>query len=163
MSGTVETKRPAPITIYASFEHAADYLRSPFLLLIRLFWGWQFLTTGWGKLHNLPHVREFFASLGVPAPAIMAPAIATLEFVGGILLIVGLLTRLTGLLLACNMFVAYVTGDREAVASLFSSDPSKFLAADPFSFLLASLIVLCCGAGLFALDTLIFRKNQPRT
>src|SRR5271154_3363788 len=104
---------------YRGFCNMVNFLRSPFLLLIRLYWGWQFMQTGWGKLHNLSHVREFFASLDIPAPGLMAPAIASLEFFGGILLIVGLASRLTGFLLACNMFVAYLTDSREALWSFF--------------------------------------------
>ncbi len=136
---------------YCRFKHYAARLDSPFLLLVRLYWGWQFMQTGWGKLHSLAHVRDFFASLGIPAPGFTAPAIASLEFFGGMLLIVGLATRLTGLLLACNMFVAYVTSDREALSSILSN-PGKFYAADPFTFLFASLIVLVFGAGFFSLD-----------
>ncbi len=109
------------------------------------------MQTGWGKLHNLPHVQEFFASLGIPAPGLMAPAIASLEFFGGMLLILGLATRLTGFLLACNMFTAYLTADREALGSIFH-DPGKFYNADPFTFLFASLMVLIFGAGFFSLD-----------
>jgi len=140
--------------LYRRFCSAAHLLRSPFLLFVRLYWGWQFIQTGWGKLHNLSHVKEFFSSLGIPAPGLMAPAISCLEFFGGILLIVGLATRLIGLLLACNMLVAYITGDLMALKSIFS-DPGKFYIADPFTFLFASLIVLIFGAGLFSLDALI--------
>jgi len=140
--------------LYRRFCSAAHLLRSPFLLFVRLYWGWQFIQTGWGKLHNLSHVKEFFSSLGIPAPGLMAPAISCLEFFGGILLIIGLATRLIGLLLACNMLVAYITGDLMALKSIFS-DPGKFYIADPFTFLFASLIVLIFGAGLFSLDALI--------
>jgi putative oxidoreductase len=147
------------ISLYGRFAHLADFLRSPFLLLVRLYWGWQFMQTGWGKLHNLGHVKAFFTSLGIPAPAVMAPAISMLEFVGGILLIVGLGSRLIGLLLAGNMFVAYVTSDRQALGSVLS-DPAKFYIADPFTFLFASLIVLVFGAGLFSLDALLARRRQ---
>ena len=35
----------------------------------RLTLGWIFLQSGWGKLHSLPKVIEFFRSLGIPAPA----------------------------------------------------------------------------------------------
>src|ERR1700761_8033440 len=101
--------------LYGRFCAVSRLLRSPFLLFVRLYWGWQFLETGWGKLHNLSHVRDFFSSLGIPAPGFTAPAIASLEFFGGILPIVGLGSRLIGLLLAGNMFVAYVTSDREAL------------------------------------------------
>jgi putative oxidoreductase len=129
--------------------------------MIRLYWGWQFAQTGWGKLHNLAHVQEFFTSLGIPAPGIMAPSIATLEFVGGLLLILGLGTRLIGLLLAGNMLVAYLAADREALASVFS-DPGKFYNADPFTFLLAAVLVLIFGAGVFSLDALLTRSSKGR-
>ena len=145
--------------LYRHFSHYASQLQSPFLLAVRLYWGWQFMQTGWGKLHNLSHVTEFFASLGIPLPGLMAPAIASLEFFGGILLIAGLATRLTGLLLACNMFVAYVTSDREALASFFK-DPGKFYIADPFTFLFISLIVLVFGAGFFSLDYYLSHRNK---
>jgi putative oxidoreductase len=144
---------------YCMFKHYAARLDSPFLLVIRLYWGWQFTLTGWGKLHNLPHVREFFTSLGIPAPGLMATAIASLEFFGGILLIVGLASRLTGFLLACNMFVAYVTADREALSSFFS-DPGKFYVADPFTFLFISLIIFIFGAGFFSLDYFFTHRRK---
>ncbi|HZD51306.1 MAG TPA: DoxX family protein [Silvibacterium sp.] len=140
--------------LYGRFCALARLLRSPFLLFVRLYWGWQFIQTGWGKLHNLSHVTEFFASLHIPAPGLMAPAISCLEFFGGILLIVGLGTRLIGLLLSCNMLVAYITGDLMALKSIFS-DPGKFYVADPFTFLFASLIAFIFGAGLFSLDAAI--------
>lgn len=140
--------------LYHRFCAAARLLRSPFLLFVRLYWGWQFMQTGWGKLHNLPHVTQFFASLGIPAPGLMAPFISCLEFFGGILLISGLGTRLIGLLLAGNMLVAYITSDLPALKSIFS-DPGKFYIADPFTFLFASLIVFIFGAGLFSLDAVI--------
>ena len=58
--------------LYSGFVRAVSSLQSPFLLLVRLYWGWQISQNGWGKLHNLPHVTEFFASLGLPAPAFTA-------------------------------------------------------------------------------------------
>ncbi len=144
---------------YAKFEEVAAYGRSPLLLAIRLYWGWQFAQSGWGKLHSLPRVTEFFTSLHIPLPGANAHFVASLEFIGGILLILGLGSRLISLLLAGNMLVAYWTADHEALFSILS-DPGKFYVADPFTFLFASLIVLVFGAGLFSLDTLVFRKRQ---
>ncbi len=54
------------------------------------------------------------------------------------------------------MTVAYITGDREALLSIFS-DPDKFSAAAPFTYLMASLIVLIFGPGRYSLDCLIER------
>jgi putative oxidoreductase len=54
------------------------------------------------------------------------------------------------------MLVAYITADREALSSIFSS-PGKFYGADPYTFLFAALLVLIFGAGLFSLDRLLGR------
>ncbi len=95
--------------------------------------------------------------MNLPYPAFTAAFVANVEFFGGILLILGLASRFTGLVLAINMFVAYWTADHEALKSIFS-DPGKFYVADPYTFLFASLMVLIFGAGFFSLDTVIARK-----
>jgi uncharacterized membrane protein YphA (DoxX/SURF4 family) len=84
----------------------------------------------------------------------MAVFIACVEFFGGIFLALGLVSRITGLVLTVNMTMAYVIGDREALLSFFS-DPDKFIAAAPFAFLIVSLIVLNFGAGKISVDTAI--------
>jgi len=147
--------------LYALFVRVATSLQSPFLLVIRLYWGWQISQNGWGKLHNLSHVTEFFASLGLPAPGATATFVSTFEFVGGILLAIGLLSRIVGLGLMIDMFMAYITADREALASVFS-DPGKFYNADPFIFLFVGLIILIFGPGKLAVDALIERTSQKK-
>lgn len=146
---------------YGLLTKTGDGMKSPFLLAVRLYWGWQFAQSGWGKLHNLEHVTEFFTSLGIPMPHLNAIFIANLEFFGGLLLIAGLATRLIGLVLTCNMLVAYITADREALTSIFS-DPGKFYGADPYTFLFASLIALIFGGGLLSLDAFIARRVRAR-
>ncbi len=145
--------------LYTRFEHLAALGKSPLLLLVRLYWGWQFVQTGWGKLHSLPKVTEFFASLNIPLPGPTAHFCATLEFLGGLLLIFGLASRLTGLLLACNMLVAYLLADQDALKSIISN-PGKFYGADPYTFLFASVLVLVFGAGIFSLDYLLAGKRE---
>ena len=117
--------------MYAWAIRAANVLQSPFLLFVRLYWGWQLIQSGWGKLHNLQKVTEFFTSLDLPMPAQMAFFISCVEFFGGLLLVLGLLSRLNALVLTVNMITAYVTADREALLSFFS-DPDKFSAAAPY-------------------------------
>lgn len=142
---------------YGRVVAAVSRLQSPMLLAVRLYWGFQFAQTGWGKLHHLQKITEFFASLNIPFPAFNAPFVSSLELVGGILLMLGLASRPISFLLAMNMLVAYWTADREAFTSVFS-DPGKFYAADPYTFLFASLMILIFGAGFFALDTLLARR-----
>ena len=143
--------------LYRRVASASSSLQSVMLLAVRLYWGFQFAQTGWGKLHNLVKITGFFGRLNIPFPGLSAPFVSTLEFVGGILLMLGLSSRPVALLLACNMFVAYWTADREALSAIFS-DPGKFYAADPYTFLFASLMVLIFGSGLFAVDTLIAKR-----
>lgn len=75
------------------------------------------------------------------------------------LLAIGLGSRVIAFLLTADMAVAYWVGDHEAFLSFFS-DPDKFSAAAPFTFLVASLIVLIFGPGKLALDTLITKRLE---
>jgi len=136
------------------FFGLVSFLQSPFLLFVRLYWGWQLAQSGWGKLHHLSNVAEYFGTLGLAMPAQMAVFIACVELFGGIFLALGLLSRITGLVLTVNMIMAYVIGDHDALLSFFS-DPDKFIAAAPFAFLIVSLIVLIFGAGKISVDTAI--------
>jgi putative oxidoreductase len=146
--------------LYDRFFTFISYLQSPFLLFVRLYWGWQLIQSGWGKLHHLSNVTEFFTSLGLPMPAQTALAISSLEFFGGIALAIGLLSRFTAFVLMINMIVAYITADREALFSIFK-DPDKFYAAAPYTFLVATVIVLLFGPGKFAVDALLERRFGP--
>lgn len=143
--------------LYLRGADLASSLKSPFLLAVRLYWGWQLVQSGWGKLHHLDRVTDFFTSLSLPAPGVTAHFVSSLELVGGIALILGLAMRLFGLMLTVNMLAAYWTADRDALKSIFS-DPGKFYNADPFTFLFAALVVLIFGAGLFSLDAVLERK-----
>jgi putative oxidoreductase len=142
--------------LHDSFYNVVSYAQTPFLLFVRLYWGWQLVESGWGKLHHLEKVTEFFTSLGLPMPGPTAVFISSLEFFGGILLALGLFSRVISLLLTVNLITAYITADREALFSFFSN-PDKFTAAAPFTFLFASLIILIFGPGKIAVDTLLGR------
>jgi putative oxidoreductase len=129
-------------------------LQSPFLLAVRLYWGWQFMQTGWGKLTDIGKVVGFFTNLGIPAPALNAYFVSALEFGGGVLLILGFGSRLIALPLVIDMLVAYITADREALFSIISN-PDKFTGAAPYTFLIASIIVLIFGPGQISADALL--------
>jgi putative oxidoreductase len=148
--------------LHGSFVAAASHVQSPFLLLVRVYWGWQLAQNGWGKLHSLERVTAFFTSLNLPFPGQTAVFIATLEFVGGIFLAIGLFSRLTALVLTVDMLMAYIVADREALFS-FIYDPDKFSAAAPFTVLLAALLVLIFGPGKISLDTLLERRASKGT
>ena len=141
---------------YEVLIKTASSLQSFFLLVVRLYWGWQFAQTGWGKLQHLPKVTNFFATLGIPAPAFSAVAISWLELIGGIGLALGSGSRFWGLLLAGDMFVAYLTASRQNLLAIFS-DPGKFYGDDAYTFFFASVLILVFGPGKFAVDVLLKR------
>ena len=147
--------------VYGWFLCGASACQSPFLLAVRLYWGWQFWQSGWGKLMDIPKVTGYFSSLGVPFPGLNAHFIALLEAGGGILLALGLFSRIIALPLVIDMVVAYVMADREALGAIFS-DPDKFYAAAPYTFLFASLLILFFGPGKLSLDTLIVSYRKKR-
>ena len=144
------------LSLYRRSERGLDWMQAPLLLLVRLYWGWQFAQAGWGKLHNLDHVTEFFTTLGIPAPHLNALVVAVVEFAGGVLLALGLGSRLVALLLFLNMSVAFEAADREALGQILS-DPGKFYSADPYTFWFAALLILIFGPGWMAIDALLAR------
>ena len=141
---------------------AGTALQSPFLLLVRLYWGWQFIETGWGKVNHLDKVTEFFTSLGIPFAALQAPFVAGLELVGGMLLLVGLVSRPIALLLAINMLVAYIAADREALLAIVSN-PEQFYHAAPYTFLFATMLIFIFGPGKASIDAWIAGKKPEPT
>jgi putative oxidoreductase len=146
---------------YLLVERVLFRLQSPFLLAVRLYWGWQFFQTGLGKLTGIEKVVDFFTSLGIPFPVFNAYLVGSLECVGGILLFLGLGSRLIALPLTINMLVAYITADREALLSFFS-EPGKFYGADPYTFLFASILILIFGPGKLSLDSALAYLHKRR-
>jgi hypothetical protein len=109
------------VRCYARCTRTLTPLRDGFLLLVRLYWGWQLIGAGWGKLMNVGATAQFFEGLGIPLPAVA--------------------------------FLTAHTGDARAVLS----EPSRLVTSPPFTFLLASAIVLLFGPGVVSLDTLVRR------
>ena len=129
-------------------------LQSPVLLIIRLYWGWQFFQTGKGKLMDVSKPAQYFASLGIPFPHFQAILVGCTECFGGLLLLAGLASRLISVQLAIVLTVAYLTADIDRVRAILS-DPDKFVTADEFLFLFAVVIVFVFGPGALSLDALI--------
>ena len=121
-------------------------------LLARVTVGWVFATTGWAKLHNVQKVVDYFTDLGIPYPQIQAPFASANEFVCGVLLLVGLATRVASIPLIVVMLVAIRSAQWENVdsaAALFGLVEWSCIA------LLAWLAI--AGPGAMSLDALIAR------
>ncbi len=147
--------------LLAKLDTVAAFLQSPLLLAVRLYWGWQFAQTGWGKLMNLDRTAGFFASLDIPLPKVNAVLAGGTECLGGALLALGLFARPVSVPLIFTMLVAYWTADRDALNAIVSN-PDQFVTAAPFLFLLASLIVLAFGPGKLSLDVLLGKEGGAK-
>jgi putative oxidoreductase len=134
------------------------------LLALRLYWGFVFFMAGWGKLHNIPNVTEFFQSLNIPLPGLNAYIASSIECFGGLLLLIGLGSRLVAIPLAIVMIVALTTVHTGGLQMIWD-DPDTFLKELPVSFLMVALIVFAVGPGMFSVDGLLkrffFNKRQP--
>ena len=142
------------------FVPSTNSFQSLLLLIIRLYWGWEFFLTGKGKLMDLERPAAFFQSLGIPFPYAQAMLAGATECFGGLLLLAGLCSRLISIPLTILLTVAYLTADLDKVKTIFS-DPDKFLTADEFLFLFVVVLVLAFGPGKFSLDWVIKRKVAP--
>ena len=133
-----------------------------FLLAIRVLVGWGFIIAGWGKLTNVEATAKYFADLNIPLPTLNVYFAGASEAVGGALLILGAASRISTLPLVGTMIVAYATAHKEIFADLFA-DPNAFVkeflgpAAPPTPYLMAVLVVLLFGPGLFSVDGLLKR------
>ena len=131
------------------------WLQPVLLLGIRLYWGWHFATTGWGKLNNLAKVTAYFGdTLHIPFPKLNAIMAGSTECGGGVLLLLGLGSRFVPIPLIVTMAVAYATAEQDALHALWT-DPDKFVSADPFLFLYATVLIFAFGPGPFSLDRLL--------
>jgi putative oxidoreductase len=122
--------------------------------LARLTLGWVFLLSGWGKLHHLDDVIEFFGSLGIPAPQLQAPFAAGVEFVCGGLLLLGLFSRLAAAPLVVVMIVAIATARREELTSL-----GVLFGFIEYLYIVLLGYVAIEGPGPLSLDALLRRRR----
>ncbi|HUE54164.1 MAG TPA: DoxX family protein [Terriglobales bacterium] len=78
--------------------------------VLRVIVGVVFLVHGSQKLFSFGFsgVTAFFTHAGIPLPAVSAPLVTLVEFLGGLALILGVGTRVAALLLACDMVGAIV-------------------------------------------------------
>jgi putative oxidoreductase len=152
-----------PASLYHKLNNVlallAGLLRPLFLLIIRLYWGWQFFLTGKGKLMNLDRTANYFASLNIPMPKLNAILAASTECVGGLLLLLGLGGRIVPVPLIFCLTVAYLTAEKDELHAIFS-DPDKFTGAAPFLFLFAAVIIFIFGPGKLSLDALFAKKTS---
>jgi putative oxidoreductase len=124
----------------------------------RLTVGLVFFQSGWGKLHNLEGVTQYFTDLGLPAPAFQATLASTTEFVCGGLLLLGLATRFAALPLVITMCVAIRTALWDQVDGLGS-----LVGLSEFAYIALLVWLATAGPGPLSLDWIIERvmRREP--
>ena len=81
------------------------------------------------------------------------------ECFGGLLLLIGLFSRVISVPLVFTMVVAYLTADIDKVKGIFQ-EPDKFVSADPFLFMLTAILVFAFGPGKLSADYLLARRTR---
>lgn len=126
-------------------------------LVARAIIGYVFVSSGWGKLHNLPKVIDFFKSLNIPVPELHAPVVSGLELVCGAMVLLGVFTQIASIPLIGIMVVAILTakmGDIKTVSDLV--DISEFL------YIALLLWLMSEGAGPISLSAPFNRKPKAK-
>lgn len=131
-------------------------------ILVRLAVGGVFLSSGLIKFLYANQGVGRFVKLGIPAPGFAANFVGAVEVAAGLLLAVGLATRLAAIPLVIDMLVAIGTSK---LPMLFGPGPEPVVAAPrvgPWAFayqarldgtmLLCCLFLLLAGAGAWSLD-----------
>lgn len=120
------------------------------LLIVRLWFGGVMAAAhGYGKVMNISGFSENVAKMGFPMPTVLGSAAALSEFVGGILLALGLMTRpAAGALLGTMIVAAFV---------VHADDP---FAKKEFALCYgaAALALLLSGPGRFSIDARMGRR-----
>ena len=125
------------------------------LLVVRVIVGIIIGAHGWQKLTVIGPAnfgQSFLAQSGVPLPIFMGYVVTCTEVIGGILLIVGLLSRLAALLLTINLVIATLLVNIH-VGLLSSTDGVG--AELPLALIAGFLAILSAGPGRLSLDYLL--------
>lgn len=121
-------------------------------LMMRLFFGYFWLETGWGKLHNLAAFTQRFVGWGIPHPAFSAAVSGYTELIGGALIMAGLFTRLAAIPMTINMVVAIVTVQLSNIQTL-----DDFVEINEPLYILVFFWLMMAGPGRASLDYVLGR------
>ena len=124
-------------------------------VLLRLALAGILIFHGQSKVFGLEQTASFLGNIGFPAPLLFAVIAASIEFFGGILLLLGLLTRLAALLVALEFIVVILL---KIFPSLIQVDSYGKIEYD-ILVLAVALTLLFIGSTKLSLERLIFKKE----
>jgi len=147
----------AVITVFYDWSRlVAGYFAWAGPLAVRIVVGWVFLWSGWTKLHALPRMIENFREWGIPAPEFFTPLASGIECVGGILLLIGLLTRFAAVPMMIVMIVAIISAKLADVDSL-----ETFLGFDEVAYFVMFAWLAIAGPGPVSVDHVVLKAFRP--
>jgi putative oxidoreductase len=126
-------------------------------LFARIVVGWVFLWSGWGKLNALDRITQNFVEWGIPFPHILTPFVSGVEFFGGLLLLLGLFTRIAAVPLVVTMVVAILSAKLADVDSL-----ETLLGFEEVAYMALFGWLAVAGPGPISLDWLLQRWREKQ-
>jgi putative oxidoreductase len=126
------------------------------LAVLRVVLGVTFILHGGQKLFvfGFAGVTGAFTQMGIPAPGLLGPFVAMVEFFGGIAITLGLLTRLAALGIGSTMVVAILTVHLKQ--GFFNPGGFEF----PLALLASAIALVIAGAGAYSLDAVIEKRLE---
>jgi putative oxidoreductase len=137
------------------------------ILLARVSLGIFFAISGGNKLFVAGRTRQMYRTLagaGIPFPHFMTYFVSSVEFIGGCLLAVGLLSSLCCVALIIQMIVAIVTVQLATIPTGLSVLDwlDDFLYLPETMYIIILIWLMCSGPGRVSLDDRIFRAPSDR-
>jgi putative oxidoreductase len=136
-------------------DRAAEHWRDFLLLLGRILFGWIFVMSGFEKLLDLPRFAATMARRGLPE--FMGYVAPFVEFISGVLLVVGFATRYASMIALLFIIVATLTSHR-----YWAAEPSQVTNQSVHfwknvAMMGGAVLLFITGAGRYALDALARR------
>ena len=155
-----QSKRSAALGIGDWIHRIAFSTAPPATLLVRVIVGAVFLLEGTLKFVNPQELGVGrFVKIGIPFPAFFAPFDGVFEIGCGILLMLGLMTRLAAIPMVINMIVA-ITSSKVPILLEQGFWKAAHEARLDFSMLLGCIFLQLVGAGPLSLDSLLVARSD---
>jgi uncharacterized membrane protein YphA (DoxX/SURF4 family) len=128
-------------------------------VLVRLLVGLVFLSEGIQKF-LFPQALGIgrFLKIGIPAPQFFAPFVGVVEIVGGLMLVIGLLTRLASIALLVDITVAILT-TKIPMLSKSGFWATAHEARTDFCMFLGTIFLIIVGSGISSVDKQLDREH----
>jgi putative oxidoreductase len=136
------------------------------VLLARISLGAFFAISGGNKLFVAAHTQEMYktiAAAGIPFAHVMTYFVSSVEFICGLLLIIGLLSSLCCIALTFDMIVALATVQLATIAKglSFIDWLDDFLYLPEVLYIIIFIWLICSGPGRVSVDYVVGRQMTP--